>query len=304
LKVVVTGATGMIGGALVDALRQRGDDVAIMSRNPAGTSQVLGGDVDAHTWSDPEREPAPADAFSGADAVVHLAGESVDQRWSDDAKRRIRDSRELGTRNLVAGLKAAGTQLKTLVSASASGYYGARGDERVTEDAPPGDDFLADVVTRWEREALAAEEIGLRVATMRTGVVLSPEGGALSRMLPPFKLGVGGAIAGGGQYMPWIDVDDVVGGYLFALDTDAASGPINLSAPEPVTNKQFSKALGRAVKRPAFAPVPAFAMKALYGEMATIVLTGVRMVPKRLEELGYEFRRPQLDDALRAAVRR
>jgi uncharacterized protein (TIGR01777 family) len=304
LKVVVTGATGMIGGALVDALRQRGDDVAIMSRNPAGTSQVLGGDVDAHTWSDPEREPAPADAFSGADAVVHLAGESVDQRWSDDAKRRIRDSRELGTRNLVAGLKAAGTQLKTLVSASASGYYGARGDERVTEDAPPGDDFLADVVTRWEREALAAEEIGLRVATMRTGVVLSPEGGALSRMLPPFKLGVGGPIAGGRQYMPWIDVDDVVGGYLFALDTDAASGPINLSAPEPVTNKQFSKALGRAVKRPAFAPVPAFAMKALYGEMATIVLTGVRMIPKRLEELGYEFRRPQLDDALRAAVRR
>jgi uncharacterized protein (TIGR01777 family) len=303
MKVVVTGATGTIGRALVAALRQRGDDIAVISRNPARTSQRLGGDVDAYTWSDPEREPAPAEAFADADAVIHLAGEPVDQRWTDDAKRRIRDSRELGTRNLVAGMKEAGTRLRTLVSASASGYYGPRGDEPVDEQAPPGDDFLADVVVRWEREARAAEELGLRVATMRTGIVLSPEGGALGRMLTPFKLGVGGPIAGGRQYMPWIHIDDVVGGYLFALDNEAASGPINLSAPEPVTNKQFSKALGRALHRPAFMPVPGFAIKLLYGEMAIVVLTGVRMIPARLRALGYEFRRPDLDEALKAAVR-
>jgi uncharacterized protein (TIGR01777 family) len=302
VKVVVTGATGMIGGALVDALRERGDEVAILSRNPAATAQLLGGAVDSYTWSDPQHEFAPANAFAGADAVVHLAGEPVDQRWSDGAKRRIRDSRELGTRNLVAGIAAADPPPQTLVSASASGYYGPHGAEPVSEDAPPGHDFLADVVTRWEREARAGENLGLRVVTMRTGIVLSPDGGALPRMLTPFKLGVGGPIGRGRQYMPWIDLDDVVGGYLLALDSEGASGPINLSAPEPVTNKQFSKALGRALRRPAIAPVPAFAIRALYGEMATIVLTGVRMIPKRLEELGYAFRRPDLGDALAAAT--
>jgi uncharacterized protein (TIGR01777 family) len=302
LKVAVTGATGTIGRALVAALRERGDDVAVLSRDPGRAREALGGDVDAHEWANPEGEPAPAAAFADTDAVVHLAGERVDQRWTDDAKQRIRASRELGTRNLVAGMKSAGPRLKTLVSASASGYYGPHGDEPVTEDAPPGSDFLADVVVRWEREARAAEAIGVRVATMRTGIVLSPDGGALGRMLTPFKLGVGGPIAGGRQYMPWIHADDVAGAYLFAIDTDTASGPINLSAPEPVTNKEFSKALGRALRRPALAPVPALAIKALYGEMAMIVTTGVRMVPARLEELGYAFRRPELDGALRAAV--
>jgi uncharacterized protein (TIGR01777 family) len=302
LKVAVTGATGTIGRALVAALRERGDDVAVLSRDPGRAREALGGDVDAHEWANPEGEPAPAAAFADTDAVVHLAGERVDQRWTDDAKQRIRASRELGTRNLVAGMKSAGPRLKTLVSASASGYYGPHGDEPVTEDAPPGSDFLADVVVRWEREARAAEATGVRVATMRTGIVLSPDGGALGRMLTPFKLGVGGPIAGGRQYMPWIHADDVAGAYLFAIDTDTASGPINLSAPEPVTNKEFSKALGRALHRPALAPVPALAIKALYGEMAMIVTTGVRMVPARLEELGYAFRRPELDGALRAAV--
>ena len=302
MKVVVTGATGTIGRALIGALRERGDEVAVLSRNPAKSSQSLGGDIDAHTWAKPESEPPPASAFARADAVVHLAGEPVDQRWNDDAKKRIRDSRELGTRNLVAGMKAAGTQMRTLVSASASGYYGPRGDERVDESEPAGDDFLADVVVRWEREARAAEEIGVRVAMMRTGIVLSPEGGALGRMLTPFKLGAGGPIAGGKQFMPWIHLDDVVGAYLFALDEDGAGGPINLAAPEPVTNKEFSKALGKVLKRPAVAPVPSLAIKTLYGEMSTIVVNGVRMVPARLEELGYDFRRPDLHDALAAAT--
>jgi uncharacterized protein len=302
LKVAVTGATGSIGRAIVAALHDRGDEVAVLTRDPDKAKQQLGADVDAHRWAEPESEPAPAEAFADADAVIHLAGEPVDQRWNDDAKRRIRDSRELGTGNLVAGLKDAGPRLRTLVSASASGYYGPHGDERVAEETPPGKDFLADVVVRWEREATAAAEHGLRVATLRTGIVLTPAGGALGRMLTPFKLGAGGPIAGGGQYMPWIHVDDVVGAYLFALDNKNASGPLNLSAPEPVTNKEFSKALGKTLHRPAIAPVPGAAIKLLYGEMATIVVTGVRMVPARLRELGYEFARPDLHDALKAAV--
>ena len=303
MKVAVTGATGTIGRAIVAALQNRGDQVAVLSRNPGKASQALGSDVDAYAWPEPESEPAPAKALADADAVVHLAGEPVDQRWNDEAKKKIRDSRELGTRNLVEGMRAAGPRLRTLVSASASGYYGPRGDEKVDESEPPGDDFLADVVVRWEREASGAEEHGIRVAMLRTGIVLSEEGGALSRMLTPFKLGVGGPIAGGGQYMPWIHADDVVGAYLFALDTEGATGPINLSAPEPVTNKEFSKALGKTLGRPAFAPVPKLAIKTLYGEMSTIVTGGVRMVPNRLESLGYEFRQPDLREALAAAVR-
>jgi uncharacterized protein (TIGR01777 family) len=302
LKVAVTGATGTIGRALVRALLDRGDDVAVLSRNPQKAREALGDEVEAHEWAQPESEPAPAEALQQTDAVVHLAGEPVDQRWSDEAKKRIRDSRVLGTRNLVAGIRGAGPRLQTLVSASASGYYGPRGDEKVPEGAPAGDDFLAQVVVGWEREARAAEDDGLRVATLRTGIVLSGEGGALGRMLTPFKLGVGGPIAGGRQYMPWVHEDDVVGAYLFALDTGAASGAVNLSAPEPVTNKEFSKALGKALHRPAFAPVPGVAIKLLYGEMSAIVTTGVRMVPAKLEQLGYEFSRPRLDDALAAAV--
>jgi uncharacterized protein (TIGR01777 family) len=302
LKVAVTGATGTIGRALVAALLDRGDQVAVLSRNPDKAREALGPGVDAHAWPDPESQPAPAEALADADAVVHLAGEPVDQRWSDEAKRRIRESRELGTRNLVAGMKAGGPRLRTLVSASAAGYYGPRGDERVTEDDEPGDDFLADVVTRWEREAAKAEEHGIRVVMLRTGIVLSGEGGALGRMLTPFKLGVGGPVAGGRQYMPWVHADDVVGAYQFALDHEEASGPVNLSAPEPVTNREFSRALGKTLRRPAFAPVPALAIKALYGEMATIVTGGVRMMPARLQQLGYEFRHPDLGEALEAAV--
>lgn len=302
MKVAVTGATGTLGRALVTALQLRGDEVAVLSRNPGKARKALGEGVEAHEWSAPEAEPAPAAALEQADAVVHLAGEPVDQRWSEDTKQRIRDSRVLGTRNLVAGMRTAGPRLRSLVSASASGFYGPRGDEKVPEGTPAGDDFLAQVVVGWEREAKAAEDLGVRVAMLRTGIVLSDQGGALSRMLTPFKLGVGGPIAGGDQYMPWVHSDDVVGAYLFALDTEAASGPINLSAPEPVTNKEFSRALGKTLKRPAIAPVPGFAIKLLYGEMSMIVTTGVRMVPAKLEELGYEFEQPDLEEALAAAV--
>jgi uncharacterized protein (TIGR01777 family) len=298
MKVAVTGATGTIGRAVVRELVGRGDSVVALSRDPSSADL----DVEVAEWRDPKKDPAPAAAFSGADGVIHLLGEPLAQRWSEDAKREIHDSRVLGTRNLVAGMSAASPRPAVLVSQSATGYYGPHGDEPVDESAPPGDSFEASVVVDWEEEARAAEQLGMRVALSRTGVVLSPSGGALEKMLTPFKLGVGGAVAGGGQYLPWVHIDDVVGGLLFALDNDAASGPINVTAPSPVTNKEFSRALGSALHRPAFMPVPGFALRLLYGEMATIVTTGVRAVPRRLQELGYDFRRPELAGALEAAL--
>jgi uncharacterized protein (TIGR01777 family) len=304
MKVAVTGATGMMGSALVRALREREDEVTALSRDAERASSSLG--VNAQEWKDPKNASPPPESLRGRDAVVHLLGESVNQRWTDDAKREIRDSRVLSTRNLVTALGALpeADRPRVLVSQSATGYYGPRGDERVTEGEPAGEDFLAKVVRDWEAEALKASELGVRVVTTRTGVVLSPEGGALATMLPFFKLGVGGPVAGGRQYVPWIHLDDVVGALITALDDDGASGPVNLAAPEPVTNRRFSKALGRVLGRPALAPIPAFAVKALYGEMATVVTTGARVEPARLKELGYGFQRADLDAALSASVYR
>src|SRR5918994_6209999 len=208
MRVTITGGRGRIGTRLVAALRQRGDDVTVLSREPDRARSALG--VEAHAWR-PESAPAPAEALAGRDAVLHLAGEDVAQRWSAEAKRRLLDSRELGTRNLVEGLRAADPRPAVLVSASAVGYYGPHGDEPLPEDTPPGEDFLARVCVAWEREAQAAEELGVRVVRVRTGVVLDKGGGALGRMLPFFKAGVGGPVAGGRQLMPWIHADDVLG---------------------------------------------------------------------------------------------
>jgi uncharacterized protein (TIGR01777 family) len=293
MRITVTGASGRIGTTLVERLRARGDEVTILSRS-----------ADRGVRWDPASEPAPADALRGRDAIVHLAGEDVAQRWSAETKRRIAESREVGTHNLVTGLATvtAEERPRVLVAGSASGYYGPHGDEEVDETAPPGRDFLAGVCVAWEREALRAEDLGLRVARIRTGIVLDKDGGALAKMLPPFRMGVGGPVAGGRQWMPWIHLDDEVGLLLAALDGDDWSGAINASAPNPVTNKDFSKALGRALHRPAVAPVPAFAIRALYGEMAQIVTSGVRMVPRRALELGYAFAHPDLDEALTAAL--
>ncbi len=293
MNITITGASGLIGSRLVERLRARGDDVTTLSRNPSSPGALR--------WL-PEQEPAPAAALNGCDAVIHLAGENVAQRWSDDAKRRIRSSRELGTRNLVAGIEAAEPRPRVLISSSAVGYYGPHGDEELDETTAAGDDFLAEVCVIWEREAQRAADLGLRVVCVRTGVVLDQNGGALAKMLPFFKLGVGGPVAGGDQYLPWIHVDDVVGIYLAALDGDAWKGAINASAPTPVTNKAFSKALGRALHRPALAPVPALAIRTLYGEMAEIVTKGQRVIPRRAQEHGYTFAHPDLDEALRAAL--
>ncbi|MBU6336587.1 MAG: TIGR01777 family oxidoreductase [Acidobacteria bacterium] len=301
MKVTVTGATGLIGTALVGALKARGDEVTVLSRDPARAERQLG--VEAQAW-DPLTGPAPASALSGRDGVVHLAGEPVAQRWTADVKRAIRASRDLGTANLVAGIAASEPRPSVLVSSSAVGYYGKHGDEIIDESTPAGADFLAEVCVEWERRARAAEELGLRVVIVRTGVVLDADGGALKTMLPPFKAGVGGPVAGGRQYMPWIHVDDIVGIYLSALDEVSWSGPVNGTAPDPVTNAEFSKALGRALKRPAIFPVPAIAIRTLYGEMSEIVTEGQRAVPARTLELGYRFSQPDLDAALASALGR
>ncbi len=301
MQVTVTGATGLLGRRLVRELTGRGDEVTVLSRSPQRARETFEG-VQAVAW-DPSAGPAPAEALEGRDAVVHLAGENVAQRWSEDAKRRIRDSREQGTRNLVDGLRAARQRPSTLVSSSAVGYYGPHGAEPLPEETPPGSDFLARVCVIWEAEAEKAAELGVRVVLVRTGVVLDKSGGALGKMLPFFKAGIGGPVAGGEQHMPWVHADDVVGIYLRALDDEGWTGAVNATAPEPVTNKVFSKALGRALHRPALAPVPALAIKALYGEMAEIVTKGQNAVPRRTAELGYRHRHPDLDEALDSALR-
>jgi uncharacterized protein (TIGR01777 family) len=303
VRFAVTGATGMVGRALIGALSDRGDEVTALSRDAERARQALG--AEAATWADPKAGQPPADALRGRDAVVHLLGEQIAQRWSDDVKREIRESRILSTRNLVSALAELpeGERPRVLVSQSGTGWYGHRGAERLDESAPAGEDFLARLSADWEAEAAGAAELGMRVVANRTGVILSPSGGALAKMLPFFKAGIGGPVAGGEQYVPWVHLDDVVGAIVFELDTEAMSGPVNLTAPDPATNRELSKALGRVLRRPAFAPVPALAVKALYGEMAEIVTTGQRAVPARLTELGYRFRQPDLESALRDATR-
>jgi uncharacterized protein (TIGR01777 family) len=297
MKVAITGATGLIGARLVRALAARGDTVVALSRDPARARERLG--VEA-AGPDPATGTAPVEVLSGIDALVNLAGEPIAQRWTEAAKQRIRSSRVDRTEKLVAAMGIADPPPRVLVSASAAGYYGDRGEQLLDESAPPGDDFLASLCVAWERAADAAG--GVRVVKIRTGVVLDRAGGALAKMLPPFRAGLGGPVAGGRQYMPWISIEDIVGIYLAALTEDAWSGPVNASAPTPVTNGEFSRALGRALKRPALLPVPAFALRALFGEMATVLTASLRMVPRRALDLGYEFIHPELDGALGAAL--
>lgn len=299
MRVTVTGATGRVGRHLVAALRQRGDEVTALSRDPERAAEQLG--VEALAWN-AKQDAAPREALSGRDAIVHLAAEDVGQRWNAKVKAEILDSRERGTRNIVGALLDATPRPKALICASAAGYYGARGDEVVDEQAAAGSGWLAEVVVRWERQADAART-STRTVIVRTGVVLDAGGGALAKMLPPFRAGIGGAVGSGRQYLPWIHLDDLVGIYVAAIDNSAFQGPINASAPEPVTNRAFAKALGRAIGRPAIVPIPAFSLKLLYGEMSQIVLTGQRMVPARAAELGYRFRHPDLDEALQDTLR-
>jgi uncharacterized protein (TIGR01777 family) len=299
-RVTITGATGLLGPRLVGELQRDGWQVTVLTRDPERALARLG-EVEAVKW-DLMSEPAPAAALEGRDAVVHLAGENVAQRWSAQAKRAIRESRVAGTEHLLEGLRGAGQRPGVLVSSSAIGYYGPRGIEPIDEEAPPGDDFLAEVCVAWEAVAERAVELGMRVLRVRTGVVLDSDGGALEKMLPPFRLGVGGPVAGGRQYVPWVHAADVVGIIVAAISDERWSGAANATAPVPVTNAEFSKALGRVLHRPALLPVPAAALKVLYGEMSEIVTAGARVVPAKPLMLGYAFRHPELDEALRSAL--
>ncbi len=298
MRVLVTGASGFIGSALCDALLARGDTVVGLSRNPQ-RARGTNPSVVWHAW-EPTLERPPAVAFENVDGVINLEGEKINQRWSDDAKRRILESRRTGTRNLIAAIAGLERKPKVLVNQSAIGFYGDRGDAMVDESAESGEGYDAEVVREWEAAAREAEGVGLRLVIVRTGHVLDPRGGLLGELLTPFKLGVGGPIAGGRQYMSWIHIDDEIGILLWALDREKVSGTVNSTAPNPVTNREFSKAIGRALGRPASVPVPGFVLDLKFGgEFGRVLRGGQRVMPRRALDLGYKFRYPEIDGALR-----
>jgi uncharacterized protein len=298
VKVLVTGASGFIGSALCDSLLVRGDTVVGLTRDPE-LARGANPSVVWHTW-EPTLERPPAEAFEGVDGVVNLLGEKINQRWSDEAKERIMESRRTGTHNLVGTIAGLKRKPRVLVSQSAIGFYGDRGEAIVDESSEPGEGFDAEVTKEWERAAREVEGVGVRLVIVRTGHVLDPQGGMLKQLLTPFRLGVGGPLAGGGQYVSWIHVYDEVGILLWALENEKVSGVINSTAPHPVTNKELSRQLGQALGRPAVMPVPGFALDLMYGaEFGAVLKGGQRVMPRRALDLGYEFRFPKLDQALR-----
>jgi uncharacterized protein (TIGR01777 family) len=298
VKVLITGATGLIGSALCDALLARDDEVVGLSRNP-GKARLAQPRIEWHSW-EPTLERPSADAFEGVEGVVNLLGEKIDQRWSDEAKKKIMETRRTGTHNLVGTITGLENRPAVLVNQSAVGYYGDRGDAVLDESEPPGgESFDSEVVVEWERAAHQIDATGVRLVILRTGQVLDAGGGMLAELLPPFKLGGGGPLAGGKQYLSWIHAEDEIGLILWALDSEKVEGVINATAPNPATNKDFSKALGRALRRPAVLPVPGFVLDLKFGrEFGKVLRGGQRAVPKRALELGYRFRYPELDAAL------
>jgi len=281
-RILVSGVSGPIGAALLPSFKTRGLEVVRLVRGQASGEEQLG-------WN--PLKPISPETVSGFDAVVHLAGESIVGRWTAEKKKEIRDSRILGTTNLAQALAQAKVKPQVFVCSSAIGYYGNRGDEVLREGSSAGTDFLADVCRDWEAATHPAVAAGIRTVTIRTGVVLSPKGGALGKMLTPFKLGVGGRIGDGRQWMSWIDVEDMVGGIHHIVKTDLLQGPVNMVAPKPVTNVEFTKTLADVLSRPAVFPVPAFAIKLLFGEMGETVLLGSQRVePSQLVASGYPFR--------------
>lgn len=293
--VAITGASGFLGRRLREVLIQDGHELRLLGRS---RPQTLGAQERFFTCSLTDAEP-PAESLEGASAVIHLAGEPVAQRWNAAVKERIRNSRVDGTRHLVRALSTLPRRPELLVSASAIGYYGDTGEREVDESAPAGRDFLARVCVEWEREAVLAEALGVRVVRLRIGVVLGPDGGALAKMLPPFKLGAGGPLGSGRQWMSWVHRDDVVGLIRHAMATPSVQGPVNATAPEPVRNTEFTRELGKAVHRPAVLPVPGLALKLLFGEMAGSMLASQRVVPRATR---YAFAHPTLAEALRSIV--
>jgi uncharacterized protein (TIGR01777 family) len=297
MKIIVTGASGLVGSSLVPSLLGRGHEVTQLVRRK---SKEAPGGVREVEWR-PDSGGIDAAALEGHDAAVHLAGENISAgRWTEERKRRIRESRVKGTRLLAETLARLNARPRAFVSASAIGYYGDRGDEVLTERSAAGEGFLPDVCREWEEATQAAGAAGIRTALMRFGLILSGEGGALAKMLLPFKLGVGGRVGSGRQFYSWIALDDVIDIIHFTLANESLGGAINVAAPEPVTNAEFTRALGRALSRPTFFPAPAFGLRLAFGEMAdALLLASERVVPERLQEAGYEFKYPTLDGALR-----
>jgi uncharacterized protein len=295
-RILVSGVSGPIGAALLPSLKTRGYDVVRLVRGPASTDHQI-------SW-DPARPIAP-EAVSGFDAVIHLAGESIVGRWTAAKKAKIRDSRVIGTSHLAQALAQVRTKPEVFVCSSAVGYYGHRGDEILNEESAAGSGFLSDVCIEWERATRAAADAGIRTVRIRTGVVLSPKGGALGKMLTPFKMGVGGRIGDGRQWMSWIDVQDVVGAIHHILKTDLLHGPVNMVGPRPVTNAEFTSTLASVLSRPAIFPMPAFAVKLAFGEMGETVLLGSQRVePEQLVASGYPFRFRELRASLEGLLRR
>jgi uncharacterized protein (TIGR01777 family) len=298
MNITISGASGLIGRRLLKVLAKDGHALTVLSRH-AGTNLPPG--VRLSVWDAARGEPS-ADGLRDADAVVHLAGAPVAQRWNAQVKQEIRDSRVAGTRNLVQGLSKLSRKPRVLICASATGYYGSRGDEVLAESSTPGSDFLAEVCMAWEKEAQAAEALGMRVVRVRTGIVLDARGGALPRMLPPFKMGVGGKLGSGKHWMSWIHLDDLAALFHFAL-ANPVSGAVNGVSPNPVTNADFTRTLAAAVHRPAIFPMPAFALRLLFGEMGGILLASQRVAPKATESAGFKFRFPELAPALADALK-
>lgn len=297
MKVLVTGASGFIGSALCDSLLVRGDTVVGLTRDP-GRARGTNPSVNWHAW-EPLLERPPEAAFENVDGVIHLLGEKINQRWTPEAKERIMESRRTGTHNLIGTISALKRKPGVLVSQSAIGYYGDRGASLVDESTAAGEGFDAEVVSEWEKAAREVEPTGVRLAIIRTGHVLDPRGGFLGPQLTPFKLGVGGPLAGGNQYVSWIHVADEIGILLWALENEKVSGVVNATAPHPVTNRVFSKALGKALGRPAVVPVPGLTVDLMYGkEFGKVLRGGQRVMPRRAQDLGYRFQHPELDEAL------
>ena len=300
MRVLITGITGFIGSRLAGVLAGAGHEVYGLSRDPDRGRAKVPAARNLFAW-DPLTEQPPAQALRNVDAIVHLAGENVAGRWTVKKMRGIEESRVLGTRNLVAGMRAAEGSA-VLLSSSAIGYYGDRGDDLLGESDPPGDDFLAEVCQAWESEADRATEIGCRVVIVRTGIVLAPGGGALQAMLPPFKMGVGGPLGGGRQWWSWIDRDDLVSILCRALEDTTMSGPYNGTAPTPMRQRDFGKVLGKVLRRPALVPTPAFALKLMLGGFSTELLSSKRVISPRLRDVGFKFEHPQVETAFRQAL--
>jgi uncharacterized protein (TIGR01777 family) len=303
MRVFVTGGTGLIGTRLVRQLLKRGDQATVLTRRPEAAAQRFGPSCTV-VAGDPTQSGPWMGAVADCDAVVNLAGENVfGRRWNAEVKALLHDSRVRATQNVAEALRRqTDGRPRTLVNASAIGYYGPHGDEELTEDSPPGDDFLARLCVDWEQAARAVESAGVRCVTVRVGVVLDKEGGALAALLTPFKLGAGGPAGSGKQWMSWIHHEDMTGLFLLALDKGEAKGPLNGTAPNPVTNRDFGRALGGALHRPSFMPMPGFALRLLVGEAAEVILTGQRVLPKRAQQLGHVFKYPTIDAALREIV--